>query len=162
MRLKINPLFFLFFPFLVFSQKTVSITVFDKVDKSPLKDIKIFIDSEFVSTDEQGKFVIEEENLPIELSINDFRYYPKKIKVNDTRNIEIELTNRGFILDDITINSSFYPKKLKNNTISTSVLDDIEFRKNEGEFLINSLKVSIIPWIKKIEKGSEAKIRMKK
>tara|TARA_Y100001933_G_scaffold96512_1_gene97330 strand:+ start:781 stop:2994 length:2214 start_codon:yes stop_codon:yes gene_type:complete len=139
MRLKINPLFFLFFPFLVFSQKTVSITVFDKVDKSPLKDIKIFIDSEFVSTDEQGKFVIEEENLPIELFINDFRYYPKKIKVNDTRNIEIELTNRGFILDDITINSSFYPKKLKNNNISTSVLDDIEFRKNEGEFLINSL-----------------------
>ncbi len=139
MRLKINPLFFLFFPFLVFSQKTVSITVFDKVDKSTLKDIKIFIDSEFVSTDEQGKFVIEEENLPIELFINDFRYYPKKIKVNDTRNIEIELTNRGFILDDITINSSFYPKKLKNNNISTSVLDDIEFRKNEGEFLINSL-----------------------
>ena len=139
MRLKINPLFFLFFPFLVFSQKTISITVFDKVDKSPLKDIKILIDSEFVSTDEQGKFVIEEEKLPIELSINDFRYYPKNIKVNDTRNIEIELTNRGFILDDITINSSFYPKKLKNNNISTSVLDDIEFRKNEGEFLINSL-----------------------
>ena len=139
MRLKINPLFFLFFPFLVFSQKTVSITVFDKVDRSPLKDIKILIDSEFVSTDEQGKFVIEEEKLPIELSINDFRYYPKNIKVNDTRNIEIELTNRGFILDDITINSSFYPKKLKNNNISTSVLDDIEFRKNEGEFLINSL-----------------------
>ena len=139
MRLKINPLFFLFFPFLVFSQKTISITVFDKVDRSPLKDIKILIDSEFVSTDEQGKFVIEEEKLPIELSINDFRYYPKKIKVNDTRNIEIELTNRGFILDDITINSSFYPKKLKNNNISTSVLDDIEFRKNEGEFLINSL-----------------------
>ena len=139
MRLKINPLFFLFFPFLVFSQKTISITVFDKVDKSPLKDIKILIDSEFVSTDEQGKFVIEEEKLPIELSINDFRYYPKNIKVNNTRNIEIELTNRGFILDDITINSSFYPKKLKNNNISTSVLDDIEFRKNEGEFLINSL-----------------------
>ena len=139
MRLKINPLFFLFFPFLVFSQKTISITVFDKVDRSPLKDIKILIDSEFVSTDEQGKFVIEEEKLPIELSINDFRYYPKNIKVNDTRNIEIELTNRGFILDDITINSSFYPKKLKNSNISTSVLDDIEFRKNEGEFLINSL-----------------------
>ena len=139
MRLKINPLFFLFFPFLVFSQKTISITVFDKVDKSPLKNIKILIDSEFVSTDEQGKFVIEEEKLPIELSINDFRYYPKNIKVNDKRNIEIELTNRGFILDDITINSSFYPKKLKNSNISTSVLDDIEFRKNEGEFLINSL-----------------------
>ena len=139
MRLKINPLFFLFFPFLVFSQKTISITVFDKVDKSPLKNIKILIDSEFVSTDEQGKFVIEEEKLPIELSINDFRYYPKNIKVNDKRDIEIELTNRGFILDDITINSSFYPKKLKNSNISTSVLDDIEFRKNEGEFLINSL-----------------------
>ena len=83
--------------------------------------------------------MIEEEKLPIELSINDFRYYPKKIKVNDTKNIEIELTNRGFILDDITINSNFYTKKLKNNNISTSVLDDIEFRKNEGEFLINSL-----------------------
>ena len=139
MELKINLLFFLFFPIIVFSQKTISITVFDRVDKSPLKDIKVLINSDLVSTDEQGKFVIEEEKLPIELSINDFRYYPKKIKVNDTKNIEIELTNRGFILDDITINSNFYTKKLKNNNISTSVLDDIEFRKNEGEFLINSL-----------------------
>ena len=139
MKLKINLLFFLFFPIIVFSQKTISITVFDRVDKSPLKDIKVLINSDLVSTDEQGKFVIEEEKLPIELSINDFRYYPKKIKVNDTKNIEIELTNRGFILDDITINSNFYTKKLKNNNISTSVLDDIEFRKNEGEFLINSL-----------------------
>ena len=139
MKLKINLLFFLFFPIIVFSQKTISITVFDRVDKSPLKDIKVLINSDLVSTDEQGKFVIEEEKLPIELSINDFRYYPKRIKVNDTKNIEIELTNRGFILDDITINSNFYTKKLKNNNISTSVLDDIEFRKNEGEFLINSL-----------------------
>ena len=139
MKLKINLLFFLFFPIIVFSQKTISITVFDRVDKSPLKDIKVLINSDLVSTDEQGKFVIEEEKLPIELSINDFRYYPKRIKVNDTKNIEIELTNRGFILDDITINSDFYTKKLKNNNISTSVLDDIEFRKNEGEFLINSL-----------------------
>ena len=139
MKLKINLLFFLFFPIIVFSQKTISITVFDRVDKSPLKDIKVLINSDLVSTDEQGKFVIEEEKLPIELSINDFRYYPKKIKVNDTKNIEIELTNRGFILDDITINSNFYTKKLKNNNISASVLDDIEFRKNEGEFLINSL-----------------------
>ena len=139
MKLKINLLFFLFFPIIVFSQKTISITVFDRIDKSPLKDIKVLINSDLVSTDEQGKFVIEEEKLPIELSINDFRYYPKRIKVNDTKNIEIELTNRGFILDDITINSDFYTKKLKNNNISTSVLDDIEFRKNEGEFLINSL-----------------------
>ena len=139
MKLKINLLFFLFFPIIVFSQKTISITVFDRVDKSPLKDIKVLINSDLVLTDEQGKFVIEEEKLPIELSINDFRYYPKRIKVNDTKNIEIELTNRGFILDDITINSDFYTKKLKNNNISTSVLDDIEFRKNEGEFLINSL-----------------------
>ena len=139
MKLKINLLFFLFFPIIVFSQKTISITVFDRVDKSPLKDIKVLINSDLVSTDEQGKFVIEEEKLPKELSINNFRYYPKRIKVNDTKNIEIELTNRGFILDDITINSDFYTKKLKNNNISTSVLDDIEFRKNEGEFLINSL-----------------------
>ena len=111
MKLKINLLFFLFFPIIVFSQKTISITVFDRVDKSPLKDIKVLINSDLVSTDEQGKFVIEEEKLPIELSINDFRYYPKRIKVNDTKNIEIELTNRGFILDDITINSNFYTKK---------------------------------------------------
>ena len=138
-EIKNQSFIFLFFPIIVFSQKTISITVFDRVDKSPLKDIKVLINSDLVSTDEQGKFVIEEEKLPIELSINDFRYYPKKIKVNDTKNIEIELTNRGFILDDITINSNFYTKKLKNNNISTSVLDDIEFRKNEGEFLINSL-----------------------
>ena len=55
------------------------------------------------------------------------------------QSIEIKLTHKGFILDDIVINSNFYSKKLKDNNTSTSIIDDIEFRKNEGEFLINSL-----------------------
>ena len=132
-------LIILLFPFLLFSQNTLNIEVIDKIDESPINNIKINLDGNIFYTNVDGNVKVELKKRPKELLIEDFRYYPKKIKLNQSKNILIELTHKGFILDDIVINSNLFSKKLKNNNTSTSIIDDIKFRKNEGEFLINAL-----------------------
>ena len=125
-------------PSFIFSQ-SIRVKILDKIDGTSIENIKVESENEVFFTDKNGLIFFDEELLPIELQINDFRYYPKKIKFNQSKSLEIGLTHKGFILDDIIINSNFYSKKLKNNNTSSAILDDIEFRKNEGEFLINSL-----------------------
>ena len=131
-------LLFLIIPSFLFAQ-SISIKVLDKIDSSPIENIKVESKDKVFFTDENGLILIDKELFPLELKINDFRYYTKKIKLDQSQNQEIELTHKGFILSDIVINSNFYSKKLQNNNTSTSIIDDLEFRKNEGEFLINSL-----------------------
>ena len=131
-------LFLLTYTFTTFSQ-TVSVRILDNIDGTPLENIKVENEEEVFYSNKDGEIVIENDLLPIDLFINDFRYYPKNVRVSKPQSIEIKLTHKGFILDDIVINSNFYSKKLKDNNTSTSIIDDIEFRKNEGEFLINSL-----------------------
>ena len=131
-------LFLLTYTFTTFSQ-TISVRILDNIDGTPLENIKVENEDEVFYSNKDGKIVLENDLLPIDLFINDFRYYPKNVRVNKSQSIEIKLTHKGFILDDIVINSNFYSKKLKDNNTSTSIIDDIEFRKNEGEFLINSL-----------------------
>ncbi len=131
-------LFLLTFTFTTFSQ-TVSVRILDNIDGTPLENIKVENEEEVFYSNKDGEIVLENDLLPIDLFINDFRYYPKNVRVSKAKSIEIKLTHKGFILDDIVINSNFYSKKLKDNNTSTSIIDDIEFRKNEGEFLINSL-----------------------
>ena len=131
-------LFLLTYTFTTFSQ-TVSVRILDIIDGTPLENIKVENEEEVFYSNKDGEIVLENDLLPIDLFINDFRYYPKNVRVSKSQSIEIKLTHKGFILDDIVINSNFYSKKLKDNNTSTSIIDDIEFRKNEGEFLINSL-----------------------
>ena len=136
-KIILNLLFFTL-PSIIFSQ-SFNVKILDRIDGSPIDNIKIESEENTFLTDENGSIIIDEKLIPIELNINDFRYYPKKVKINQSKDLKIELTHKGFILDDIVINSNFYSKKLKDNNTSTSIIDDIEFRKNEGEFLINSL-----------------------
>ena len=136
----ISIIFILFFiPISVLSQNTISLTVIDKIDGSALENIKINIGNDITYTNEKGIVTVNSNKLPLTISINDFRYYSKEIKLDNFKNKTIELIHKGFILDDIIINSNFYPKRFKDNNSSTSIIDDIEFRKNEGEFLINTL-----------------------
>ena len=131
-------LFLLTYTFTTFSQ-TVRVRILDNIDGTPLENIKVENGEEVFYSNKDGEIVLENDLLPIDLFINDFRYYPKNVRVSKSQSIEIKLTHKGFILDDIVTNSNFYSKKLKDNNTSTSIIDDIEFRKNEGEFLINSL-----------------------
>ena len=136
-KIILNLLFFTI-PSFIFSQ-SINLKILDKIDGTPIENIKVESEGNTFFTDENGLIILDEKLFPVELYINDFRYYSKKIRLNKSKDLQIQLTHKGFILSDIIINSNFYPKKLKNNNISTSVIDDIEFRKNEGEFLINSL-----------------------
>ncbi|MFL2990846.1 MAG: TonB-dependent receptor [Cytophagales bacterium] len=136
-KIILNLLFFTL-PSIIFSQ-SFNVKILDRIDGSPIDNLKIESEENTFLTDENGSIIIDEKLIPIELNINDFRYYSKKVKINQSKDLKIELTHKGFILDDIVINSNFYSKKLKDNNTSTSIIDDIEFRKNEGEFLINSL-----------------------
>ena len=136
-KIILNLLFFTI-PSFIFSQ-SINLKILDKIDGTPIENIKVESEGNTFFTDENGLIILDEKLFPVELYINDFRYYSKKIRLNKSQDLEIQLTHKGFILSDIIINSNFYSKKLKNNNISTSVIDDIEFRKNEGEFLINSL-----------------------
>ena len=136
-KIILNLLFFTL-PSIIFSQ-SFNVKILDRIDGSPIDNIKIESEENTFLTDENGSIILDEKLIPIELNINDFRYYPKKVKINQSKDLKIELTHKGFILDDIVINSNFYSKKLKDNNTSISIIDDIEFRKNEGEFLINSL-----------------------
>ncbi len=133
-------IFILFFiPISVFSQNMISLTVIDKIDGSALENIKINLSNGIAYTNEKGIVTVNLSKLPITISINDFRYYPKEIELDNFKNKKIELTHKGFILDDVIINSNFFPKRFKDNNTSSSIIDEIEFRKNEGEFLINTL-----------------------
>ena len=136
-KIILNLLFFTI-PSIIFSQ-SFNVKILDRIDGSPIDNLRIESEENTFLTDENGSIIIDEKLIPIELNINDFRYYSKKVKINQSKDLKIELTHKGFILDDIVINSNFYSKKLKDNNTSTSIIDDIEFRKNEGEFLINSL-----------------------
>ena len=136
-KIILNLLFFTI-PSFIFSQ-SINVKILDKIDGTPIENIKVESEKNTFFTDKNGLIILDEKLFPVELYINDFRYYSKKIRLNKSKDLQIQLTHKGFILSDIIINSNFYPKKLKNNNISTSVIDDIEFRKNEGEFLINSL-----------------------
>ena len=138
MKKTILNLLFFTLPSIIFSQ-SINIKILDRIDGSPIDNIKIESEDNTFLTDENGSIILDDKLFPIELNINDFRYYPKKVKISQPQDLIIQLTHKGFILDDIVINSNFYSKKLKDNNTSTSIIDDIEFRKNEGEFLINSL-----------------------
>ena len=72
----------LLFPFLLFSQNTLIIRVIDKIDESPINNIKIDLDGNIFYTNVDGNVKVELKKRPKELFIEDFRYYPKKIKLN--------------------------------------------------------------------------------
>ena len=130
---------FIFFSQALIAQKLIIGKVVDNIYLHPLDSIEISINGKILFSDAKGQFSFIYKKLPLDLVINDYRYFPKSIMVNDTDLVKIKLTNRGLVLDELIVKTDLFSKKLKNVSLATSILDDIEFRKNEGEFLINSL-----------------------
>ena len=104
-----------------------------------LKNIEISIDGKKTFTDENGNFKFKIKEFPVDFVINDNRFYTKKITANSSDKLNIYLTRRGIILEDIIVKSELFSSPLKDISLSTSVLNDIEIRKKNGEFIINSL-----------------------
>ena len=124
---------------IIFSQNLIEGDIVDVSSGTNLKNVKITINGIEIFSDENGEFKYKISDFPVDIYINDNRYYPKKITINNPDKIIIKLTNRGIVLDDIIVNSELFSSPVKNISLSTSVLDDIELRKNNGEFIINSL-----------------------
>jgi len=139
MRFVINSIFLILFSQALTAQKLIRGKTVDRIYQHPLDSVEILINGKKIYTDNKGEFSFIYNELPVELIINDYRYFYKKLNLINSEIGEIKLTNRGLVLDELIVKTDLFSKKLKNVSLATSILDDIEFRKNEGEFLINSL-----------------------
>ena len=139
--LKLTQIFLtlLLISFTALSQNLVEANVVDISNGFNLKNIEISVDGKKIYTDENGNFKYETKKFPVDFVINDNRFYSKKITANSSDKFKIYLTRRGIILEDIIVKSELFSSPLKDISLSTSVLNDIELRKENGEFIIKSL-----------------------
>ena len=129
----------LIIPFTSHSQNYVEAKIVDASNGFNLNNVEISIDGKKTYSDENGNFKYEVVEFPVDFVINDDRFYTKKITANSSDKLKIYLTRRGIILEDIIVKSELFSSPLKDISLSTSVLNDIELRKKNGEFIINSL-----------------------
>ena len=129
----------LIIPITSHSQNYVEAKIVDASNGFNLNNIEISIDGKKTYSDENGNFKYEVVEFPVDFVINDDRFYTKKITANSSDKLKIYLTRRGIILEDIIVKSELFSSPLKDISLSTSVLNDIELRKKNGEFIINSL-----------------------
>ena len=138
-KIKSITLISLLFVNIIFAQDFIEGNIVDVSNGFNLKKVQISVDGNKIYSDENGNFKYEVIEFPVDFVINDDRFYTKEITVNNSDKIRIYLTKRGIMLDNIIVNSELFSSQLKNISLSTSVLDDIELRKQNGEFIINSL-----------------------
>jgi len=129
----------LIIPITSHSQNYVEAKIVDASNGFNLNKIEISIDGKKTYSDENGNFKYEVIEFPVNFFISDDRFYTKKITANSSDKLKIYLTRRGIILEDIIVKSELFSSPLKDISLSTSVLNDIELRKKNGEFIINSL-----------------------
>tara|TARA_Y100000816_G_scaffold112745_1_gene78869 strand:+ start:59 stop:2275 length:2217 start_codon:yes stop_codon:yes gene_type:complete len=135
-------LFNLFFLSIIYdgvSQNSIKLKFVNNIDGSPIDSLEISIDNKSYFTDNNGVSKYNYKSLPFIISIEDYRFYKKKIEILDSNDKEFDVINRGIVLDDIIVNSELFYEKLKKISLSKSVLNDIEFKKNNGDFIINTL-----------------------
>ena len=121
------------------SQNFLKLKFVDNIYNSPIDSLEIEIDEESYFTDLDGILSYEYNSLPVTIKVNDYRFYKRNIEILNLNDNEYRLINRGIILDDIIVNSELITNKLKDISVSTSVVSDIELKKNSGDFIINSL-----------------------
>ncbi len=139
MRFIKNSIFLILFSQAVIAQELIRGKTVDRVYQHPLDSVEILINGKKIYTDKKGEFSFIFNEIPLEISVIDYRYFPKSVMVNDTDLFKIKLTNRGLILNDLIVRSNFFTEKLKDVSLSASILDDLDTRKNEGEFIVKSL-----------------------
>ena len=122
-----------------YSQNFIKGKLIDQLFGNKLDSVEITIEGNKIFSDINGKFSYTPEKVPVEVYITDIRYYSKRILIDNNDERIINITNKGIVLDDIIVNSELFSNKLKNISLSTSVIDDINLRKETNEFIISSL-----------------------
>ena len=131
--------FFLFF-FLTSYSQTIKGIVLEKIHKLPIENIEIIYNKKSFFTDVNGKFEFKIVNYPAILIFKNDIYFSKQIEIKSHKDyFQIELTNKGFILDQVVIVSDINRKKLNSSSISISTINNLELKKLEGEFIGKSL-----------------------
>ena len=122
-------LFFLFNINHGISQSFLKLKFVDNIYNTPIDSLELEIDEESYFTDLDGILSYEYKSLPIIVKINDYRFYNRNIEILNLNDNEYKLINRGIILDDIIVNSELITNKLKDISVSTSVVSDIELNR---------------------------------
>ena len=94
-----------------FSQIFVEGVVKENIYYSPIKGIEIIYNNETTFSDIEGKFIIQIESLPTKLFFNSPLFFEKYIEIKDEKKLEIILTNKGSVLEEIIVKSEINKKK---------------------------------------------------
>ena len=112
-----------------FSQIFIEGIIKENIYNFPIEGIQIIYNNETTYSNAKGKFIIELQNLPALLYLTSPFFFEKYINIKDEKKLEIILTNRGSILEEVIVKSEINKKKLKNTASSISIIKDIETRK---------------------------------
>ena len=132
--------FFLIIFFKSNSQSVIKGIVIENIYKSPINKVEIYYNNKSFFSNINGEFEIKIKSFPTKLIFKDFRYFNKEIELkSETQDLKIQLTNKGFLLDQIIIKSDINKQKSKSVSISISTIKDLNLKKLEGEFIGKSL-----------------------
>ena len=112
-----------------FSQIFVEGVVKENIYYSPIKGIEIIYNNKTSYSDNEGKFIIEVKTLPTKLYFISPLFFEKYIKIQNEKKLEIILTNKGSVLEEVIVKSEINKKKLKNTASSISIIKNIDTRK---------------------------------
>ena len=119
--------FFLFF-FLTSYSQTIKGIVLEKIHKLPIENIEIIYNKKSFFTDVKGEFEFKIGNYPAIIIFKNDIYFSKQIEIQSYKDyFQIELTNKGFILDQVVIVSDINRKKLNSSSISISTINNLEY-----------------------------------
>ena len=146
MKLKLFLLgFFLILSLTSNAQIIIKGIIIENIYKSPINKVEINYENKSIFSNIDGKFEIKIKSLPTKLIFKDFRYYTREIELKSgSQNLIIQLTNKGFLLDQIIIKSDINEQKLKTVSMSTSTMKNLNLKKLEGEYKKLSYMVLII------------------
>ena len=139
-------LFFLFNINHGISQSLLKLKFVDNIYNTPIDSLELEIDEESYFTDLDGILSYEYKSLPIIVKINDYRFYNRNIEILNLNDNEYKLINRGIILDDIIVNSELITNKLKDISVSTSVVNDIELKKGRAQGYSFQIEMNFRSW----------------
>ena len=102
----------------------------ENIYEVPIEGVQIYYNNEKYFSDSEGKFNIKIKSFPSTLFFSSPVYYEKNLEINNEKNLEIFLTNKGLLLEEIIVKSEINKKKLKYASSSISLIKNIQSKKS--------------------------------
>jgi outer membrane receptor protein involved in Fe transport len=104
--------------------QTVSITVLDKKDKSPLYGVNILQGDTGYYTDIDGKFLLDISKMPVILTLSYVGYKTVSIEFADQSSVTLQIfmEELDLMLDQVTVTGSKYEQNITKSTVSIDIL----------------------------------------